>query len=178
MSRQGVSVRHHGRVVKERPEDIIGEWGIRDVTPPSQAERRRLEAEQDLNPLAGRALPRRIRRFRVEPDRYFASLGGPLPYMQRLKQIDDETERHTRLLAEAYAEHGSDPSAWRRIAERWNFSEVNDLIDRHNRWYPIEARLAMDPRTRDYVKVGGRPYRREPLDVAWILERFPYTASP
>ena len=72
----------------------------------------------------------------------------------------------------------SDPSAWRRIAERWNFSEVNDLIDRHNRWYPIEARLAMDPRTRDYVKVGGRPYRREPLDVAWILERFPYTASP
>ena len=178
MSRQGVSVRHHGRVVKQRPEDIIGEWGIRDVTPPSQAERRRLEAAQDLNPLAGRPLPRRIRRFRAEPDRYFASLGGPLPYMQRLKQIDDETERHTRLLAEAYAEHGSDPSAWRRIAERWNFSEVNDLIDRHNRWYPIEARLAMDPRTRDYVKVGGRPYRREPLDPAWILERFPYTASP
>jgi hypothetical protein len=23
------------------------------------------------------------------------------------------------------------------------------------------------------VKVGGRPYRREPLDAAWILERFP-----
>ncbi len=36
----------------------------------------------------------------------------------------------------------------------------------------------MDPRTRDYVKVGGRPYRREPLDAGWILERFPYTASP
>jgi hypothetical protein len=26
--------------------------------------------------------------------------------------------------------------------------------------------------------VGGRSYRRDPLDVAWILERFPYTASP
>ena len=164
--------------MKQRPEDIIGEWGIRDVTPPSQAERRRLEAAQDLNPLTGRSLPRRIRRFRVEADRYFASLGGPLPYMQRLKRIDDETERQTRLLAEAYAEHGSDPAAWRRIAERWNFSEVNDLIERHNRWYPVEARLAMDPRTRDYVQVGGRPYRREPLDQAWILERFPYTASP
>ena len=38
----------------------------------------------------------------------------------------------------------------------------------------------MDPRTRDFVKVGGRSYRREPLDAAWILERFPapdYTAS-
>ena len=76
--------------------------------------------------------------------------------MQRLKQIDDETERQTRLLADAYAEHGADPAAWRRIVERWNFSEVNDLIERHNRWYPVEARLPMDPRTRDYVKVGGR----------------------
>jgi hypothetical protein len=164
--------------VKQRPEDIIGEWGIRDVTPPSQAERRRLEAEQDLNPLVGRPLPRRIRRFRIEADRHFASLGGPLPFMQRLKQIDEETERQERLLAAAYAEHGSDPAAWRRIVERWNFSEVNDLIERHNRWYPVESRLPMDPRTRDYVKVGGRSYRRDPLDVAWILERFPYTASP
>ena len=164
--------------MKQRPEDIIGEWGIRDVTPPSQAERRRLEAEQDLNPLVGRPLPRRIRRFRIEADRHFASLGGPLPFMQRLKQIDEETERQERLLAEAYAEHGSDPAAWRRIVERWNFSEVNDLIERHNRWYPVESRLPMDPRTRDYVKVGGRSYRRDPLDEAWILERFPYTASP
>ena len=31
----------------------------------------------------------------------------------------------------------------------------------------------MDPRSRDFVKVGGRPYWREPLDAAWILERFP-----
>jgi hypothetical protein len=178
MAGQDTAVRHHGGVVQQRPEDIIGEWGIRDVTPPSQAERQRLEAEQDLNPLVGQPLPRRIRRFRVEADRYFASLGGPLPYMQRLKRIDDEVERQTALLAEAYAEHGADATAWRRIAEGWNFSEVNDLIDRHNRWYPVEARLAMDPRTRDYVKVGGRPYSREPLDAAWILEQFPYTASP
>jgi hypothetical protein len=98
--------------------------------------------------------------------------------MQRLKQIDDETERQERLLADAYAEHGSDPVAWRKIVARWNFSEVNDLIERHNRWYPVEARLPMDPRTRDYVKVGGRSYRRDPLDESWILERFPYTASP
>jgi hypothetical protein len=164
--------------VTKRPEEMIGEWGIRDVTPASQAERRRLEAAQDLNPLVGRPLPRRIRRFRPEADRYLASLGGPLPYMRRLKQIDDEIERQTALLAAAHAEHGSDPAVWRRLAERWNFSEVNDLIERHNRWYPVEARLAMDPRTRDYVQVGGRPYRREPLDAAWILERFPYTASP
>jgi hypothetical protein len=158
---------------RQRPEDVIGEWGVRDVTPPSQAERRRLLRENEYNPLTGSALPRRIRRFRAEADRYLASLGGPLPYMQRLRQIDDAIEEHAERLAQAYAELGDDPDGWRRLAERWDFTEVNDLIERHNRYYPIEARLAMDPRTRDYVKIGGRSYRREPLDAAWILSRFP-----
>jgi hypothetical protein len=160
-------------MAKRRPEDIIGEWGVRDVTPPSQAERKKLLAELELNPLTGRPLKRRIRRFRPEADRYLASLSGPLPYMQRLRQIDDLVEHHERRLAELYAERGEDAAEWRRIAERYDFGEINDLIDRHNRYYPIEARLAMDPRTRDFVKVGGRPYRRDPLDRDWILARFP-----
>jgi hypothetical protein len=159
--------------VKRRPEDIIGEWGVRDVTPPSQAEREQLYLDRDLNPFVGKPLRRRLRNFRPEADTYFASLGGPLPYMQRLRTIEAETERHLALLAEAYEEHRGDPAGWRRRAERWDFSGLNELIERHNRYYPIEARLPMDPRTRDFVKVGGRPYRRRPLDVTWILARFP-----
>jgi hypothetical protein len=31
----------------------------------------------------------------------------------------------------------------------------------------------MDPRTRDYVKVNGRSYRRPELGPAWVLEQFP-----
>jgi hypothetical protein len=31
----------------------------------------------------------------------------------------------------------------------------------------------MDPKTRDFVTIGGKSYRREPLDAAWILARFP-----
>jgi hypothetical protein len=160
-------------MAKRRPEEIIGEWGVRDVTPPSAAERQKLLAEVEINPLTGRPLRRRIRRFRPEADRYLASLGGPLPYMIRLRQIDDAIDAHTSRLARAHAEHGRDADAWRRIAARWDFGEVNDLIERHNRWYPVEARLAMDPRTRDFVKIGGRSYRRDPLGTAWILDRFP-----
>jgi hypothetical protein len=159
-------------MTRRRPEDVIGEWGIRDVTPASAVERKKLIDEVDVNPLTGRPLKRRIRRFRPEPDRYLASLGGPLPFMVRLRRIDDAIEALIARLAQAYAER-TDDAAWRRLAERFDFSEVNDLIDRHNRWYPIEARLPMDPRTRDYVKVGGRSYRREPLDAQWILDRFP-----
>jgi hypothetical protein len=160
---------------ERRPEELLGEWGIRDVTPPSQRERERLEADRDLNPLVGKRLRRRIRNFRAEADNYLASLGGPLPYMQRLRLIESETEGHLKRLAEAYDEHLGDADGWRRVAERWDFGAVNELIERHNRWYPVEARLAMDPRTRDFVKVGGKPYRRDPLDAAWILERFPPT---
>ena len=158
---------------RPRAEEILGEWGVRDVTPDSQVERERLERDRDVNPLQGTPLRRRLRNFQPEPDLYVASMGGPLPYMQRLRQIEHETERHLERLAEAHAGAGGDSAAWRRTAERWNFVEVNELIDRHNRWYPLEARLAMDPRSRDFVKVGGKPYEREPLDSAWILERFP-----
>ena len=151
-------------------EEILGEWGVRDVTPPSQREREKLVADSELNPLHGRRLRRRLRNFRSDPDNYIASLGGPLPYMQRLRQIDELTRTHLARLGEAYAERRAD---WPEVAARWDFGDVNDLIERHNRWYPVEARLAMDPRSRDFVKIGGRPYRREPLDAPWVLERFP-----
>ena len=63
--------------------------------------------------------------------------------------------------------------AWDELVAAWSFDEVNELIERHNRWYPVEARLPMDPRRRDYVLVNGRDYRLEPLDAQWALARFP-----
>ncbi len=50
---------------------------------------------------------------------------------------------------------------------------MNDLIERHNRYFPAESRLPMDPRTGDFVLLDGRPYRRRPLDTGWVLELFP-----
>ena len=66
---------------------------------------------------------------------------------------------------------------WRRRAARWDFGAVNDLIERHNRFYPIESRLPMDVRRRDYALVNGRPYRRHRLGAGWILDRFPAELS-
>jgi hypothetical protein len=101
--------------------------------------------------------------------------------MVRLREIDRAIAEHERLLAEAWEEHrdafGDRPEElarrWLGLARVWRFDEANALIDRHNRNYPAEARLPMDPRTGDFVLVNGRPYRREPLDARWILERFP-----
>jgi len=158
---------------RPRAEEILGEWGVRDVTPPSSRERERLASDHELNPLAGTPLRRRLAAFQVDPDRYLAALGGPLPYMRRLRAIEEETERQRQRLAEAHEAYRGDPAGWRALAERWDFSEVNELIERHNRYYPIESRLPMDPRTRDFVLLGGHPYTRTPLDAAWVLATFP-----
>jgi hypothetical protein len=100
--------------------------------------------------------------------------------MRRLRAIEDALEQHERRLGEAWrmlAAEREDPAefaaAWRGAAGSWSFAEVNELIERHNRNFPAEARLAMDPRTRDFVRINGRSYLREPLDADWILERFP-----
>jgi hypothetical protein len=164
---------------KER-ERILGEWGVRGASPRERNEAGQLEQDLEGSPLRGKRLPGRLRNFRPGVDRYVASLGGPLAYMQRLRQIELETEDHERRLAEAWRELADsctgDAAAferrWRRTAEHWSFTAVNELIERHNRWYPAEARLPMDPRSGDFVLVGGRPYRRRPLDASWVLERF------
>ena len=162
-------------------ERILGEWGVGiGERPKLVREGTSVRADLEESPLAGKPLRRRLRNFRPEPDTYIASLGGPLPYMQRLRAIADEEAAHERELALRWPETAASSGdawtfarRWIEVARRWNFYAVNDLIDKHNRYYPIEARLAMDPRTGDYALVGGRPYRRRPLDAEWVLERFP-----
>ena len=160
---------------------ILGEGGIRSENTREARARRVLELDLENSPLRGKPLPRRLRNFAPSVDRVVASLGGPLPYMQRLREIEVLTASHEGALAvrwrETAAETHGDPEdfaqRWRRIAERWSFDAVNDLIDRHNRFYPAESRLPMDPRTRDFVLVNGERYERRPLDAAWVLRRFP-----
>jgi hypothetical protein len=145
----------------------------------SRQDVRRERAEQKAagelegSPLAGRPLRQRYRNFRPAVDSYVTSLGGPLPWMRRLRLIDELTADQLRRLEEAYAGQRDRPDLWEETVSRWDFYSVNELIDKHNRYFPIEARLPMDPRTRDFVLIGGRPYQRELLGAGWALERFP-----
>jgi hypothetical protein len=161
--------------------DILGQWGVRAEDPRESEEGKRLHAELAGSPVTGRPIELRRRHFRPSVDSYVASLGGPLPYMIRLREIERKTHEAKLALAERWLELAAECDGdaalfarrWRETAERWSFDEVNDLVDRHNRWYPVEARLPMDVRRRDYVLVGGEPYTRERLDGQWVLARFP-----
>lgn len=158
----------------------MSQGATRPETPQDRREREQLEADLESSPVRGMPLPRRPRNFRPDPESGARALGGPTAWMRRLRAIEDAVEQHERQLGEAWrtlAEELEDPTmfatAWRESAGKWSFAQVNDLIERHNRNFPAEARLAMDPRTRDFVRVNGRSYLREPLDARWILWRFP-----
>jgi hypothetical protein len=160
-------------VDRRERERIMRQGVVLPETPRDRANLSGLEQDVRDSPLKGRTLPLRLRNFRPDADSYLASLGGPRPYMARLRQIGALTAAHEQALAEAYAVLGDDQAAWAALVEGWDFGDVNELIDRHNRWYPAESRLPMDPRTGDYALVNGRSYRRSPLDLAWVHERFP-----
>lgn len=108
--------------------------------------------------------------------------GDAIPrFMQRAAEIDRGVRELRRALAEARrrlrTQCGSDANAfsraWAERAHAWDTAALNELIDQHNAWYPVERDLPMDPRTGQYVLVRGRSYRRERVDPAWILARFP-----
>jgi hypothetical protein len=162
-------------------ERISKQGAVRPETPRERREREGLQQDVADSPFRGRRVEHRLRNFTPSADSYLAALGGPLPYMTRLRAIHVQTAEHERQLAEARLllaeETRRDETLfaerWRETVEGWNFHEVNDLIARHNRWYPAEARLRMDPKTGDFALVNGEDFRLPPLGVDWALERFP-----
>jgi hypothetical protein len=166
----------------ERAErDAILRQGV--VLPETPRQRRELAAlAEDLETieLTGRPLPIRARHFRPSAEAYLVATRGPLPYMLRLREIEQRTAAVQEVLRGAWEALARDCEGdaerfrreWMAAAEAWSFNEVNDLVERHNRWYPVESRLPMDPRRGDYALVNGRDYRLEPLDAAWVLEQF------
>src|SRR5207253_11188880 len=97
--------------------------------------------------------------------RTMAAAPSPPPY--RPRRVTRALRAACRGDAEGFARR------WRARASAWRLDRVNELIREHNMWYPIETRLPMDPRTGDYIRRGGRSYRRDEVGPAWILERFP-----
>jgi hypothetical protein len=128
----------------------------------------------------GRPLSRRARQTRRTVEAYLRA--GVIPrYMERLREIDSgiqaerqRLERSHGALREACAGDAElFAQRWRAVAEGWRFDRLNELIRQHNEWYPIERELPMDPRTRDYVRIHGRSYRRPELGPEWVLSQFP-----
>ena len=159
------SLRSSTSVMDKAERDAILRQGVvlpGDAAPAPRARRARRGSRDD--PADGQAAARCGRAlFRPSAEAYLVATRGPLPYMLRLREIEqldgDARGAAGRGLARsrrgaATADSGALPRRdWPRGRGAYVFDEVNDLIDRHNRWYPAESRLPMDPRRGDYALV-------------------------
>ena len=111
----------------------------------------------------------------------YIKAGGRPRWMERIGEIEALTA-NARTPAAPRAARARGRVRGRRRAARPPLARARrgvglrggqPLIGQHNDWFPIERDLAMDPRTKDYVKIRGKSYRREPLGAAWILREFP-----
>ncbi len=140
----------------------------------------RLIAKSREEDRPGQPLSTRARRTRRSLEAYLRAGLRPR-WMDRLVEIDGGIAAEKRRLERSYRalreECGEDRALfarrWRALARACRFDALNDLIREHNEFYPVERDLPMDPRTRDYVLIRGRSYRRPELGPDWVLEQFP-----
>jgi hypothetical protein len=87
--------------------------------------------------------------FRLTLAERIRALEGLPAHLRRKREIEDLVE----LLSTRRMKPGE------RMAM---LARVNELIERHNRYYPIEANLAMDPRHGVFIE-NGVPWTPLPL---------------
>jgi len=75
-------------------------------------------------------------------ERVNAAIAGAPAFARRLRAIEDLRARLARRLCDLTSDQ---LSVRHRFAA--DLTELNELIDRHNRYYPIERDLPLDPRT-------------------------------
>jgi len=124
-------------------------------------------------PTADTVVPPRNFTLSIE-DRLRAYAQVPPGYMRRRRRIEDLEAKLVAKLAAAPAltllETAEHPDFVADVAT------LNDLIARHNRYYPIEANLPIDVQTRRLVERGGTPWR--PLPAVTVADLLARAAAP
>jgi len=107
------------------------------------------------------------RNFTISSEtRLGAMLTGPPPYAVRMRKIEDIEEEVILALCECQRQGASSiPLAVARCIE-----QANRLIQDHNRYYPVEANLPVDPATGGLSEMG-EPWRPRPALTVDELRR-------
>jgi hypothetical protein len=103
-------------------------------------------------------------------ERMRAIVGGVPAYIRRRRQIEDLVEAKIQVLRDLKAAGASDDTL-RAKAEAFNLRRINELVDRNNRYYPIEANLPLDPASGLLLDRGERWQPLDPITPAALLAK-------
>ena len=112
---------------KAERDAILRQGVVLPETPRQRRELAALEEDLDTITLTGKPLPVRARHFRPSAEAYLVATRGPLPYMLRLREIEQRTADAEAALREAWLEladeSDGDPD---RFADDW-IARVHDF---------------------------------------------------
>jgi hypothetical protein len=117
------------------------------------------------------------RNFSVSTEERVRALVSGLPaYVRRLRAIEDLEDAIVSALArkgDAAARAGLGlEDRMRASFPMRSLEKRNDLVERHNRYYPIEANLPMRPGTGEWLDRNGAVWKaRAPLSVDDLVAR-------
>lgn len=117
--------------------------------------------------------------FRISLEERVRAAHGLPAHIRRKRRIEDLEEATVLALAEildeAEAELGKGSEAADRAlvqgARDVDLSLLNDLIERHNRYYPIEANLPIDVKTGKLMLQGRRWEPLAKVTIEALIER-------
>lgn len=97
--------------------------------------------------------------FRLTLEERVRAMGGPPAYIRRRRMIEDLLEEIAKTARSLRGElEARETRALRTHIER-TLVRVHELIDNHNRYYPMEANLPVDVRTGGIVERAGVPWK-------------------
>ena len=119
--------------------------------------------------------------FTISLENKVRSMFGPPHYATRARRIETITDKLMKDLTFEYASmidrYGDAPEVfsqkWKELISSLELDELNNLIDKHNTYYPIEAKLQIDPDSGAPL-VGSVPWEPiEKISMEGLLKRFP-----
>lgn len=120
--------------------------------------------------------------FTVPLEKTIMSYAGIPEYIQRAKLVEEKTTKiksdlklqYDKLEKRVGNNRIKFNKSWENILKSYNFQDINQLIEKHNLFYPQEANLRMDFDTGEYL-LGSDIWRKTPLfSVSLILEELPF----
>jgi hypothetical protein len=106
-------------------------------------------------------------------DRLRALAAGPKAYMRRRRRIEDlEAEIVQDIRADATVDIERVPP---RILKKLDL--LNELVNRHNEYFPIEANLPFDPNTGQMLELGVPWVPMPPFEFHALLRAARSTAK-